>query len=116
EREAAFSHHDAGDAVPARRSAEGIPEDLRVHVRVAVHEAGRDYLTLGVAHLAGALADPADRDDTSVPDTDVGPIPRKPGSIDDRPVPDHQVVGHARILSLRSGARARAIAGRGRGR
>src|SRR3989441_8512691 len=99
EREAAVTHHDRGDAVPAGRGTERIPEDLRVHVRVAVHEARCDHLALGVDHFAGALPDPADRDDAAVPHADVGPIPRQPGSIDHRSVLDHQVVGHSQILS-----------------
>ena len=42
EREAAVAHDDGGHPVPARGRAERIPEHLRVHVRVAVDEAGRD--------------------------------------------------------------------------
>ena len=100
EGEAAVAHHNRGDAVVAGRRAERIPEDLRVHVRVAVHEAGCDHLALGVQHFAGALANPPDRDDATVAHADVGAVPRQTGPIDHRSVPDHQVVGHARILSL----------------
>src|SRR4030095_7319157 len=75
-------------------------EDLCVHVRVAVHEARGHHMPLGVEHFAGSLPDPTDRDDAAVPHSDVGPVPRQAGPIDHRSVLDHQVVGHARILSL----------------
>ena len=42
EREAAVAHHDAGDAVPARRRQRVVPADLRVVVRVRIDEAGAD--------------------------------------------------------------------------
>ena len=43
-----------------------IPEDLGVHVRVAVDEAGRHHLAVGVDHLARALADATDGGDAAV--------------------------------------------------
>ena len=44
EREAAIAHHRRGDAVIAGAGAELVPEQLRVHVGVAVHEAGRHHM------------------------------------------------------------------------
>ncbi len=55
QREAAVAHHDAGHAVPARAGAERIPRDLRVHVGVAVDEAGRHHVVARVDLLAPAL-------------------------------------------------------------
>jgi hypothetical protein len=75
EREPAVAHDDGRDAVPARRRAEGVPEDLRVHVRVGVHEAGRDHLPVGVDLLPRMLTDAADRHDATVPDAHVGAVP-----------------------------------------
>src|SRR6185436_8222805 len=98
--EAAVAHHDAGDAVIAGRGPERIPEDLRVHVRVAVDEARRDDVAFGVDHLARALTNTPDGGDAAVPHSDIGPIPRKPGSIDDRAVLDYQVVRHSRLSSV----------------
>ena len=40
ERKSAITHHHAGDAVPAGGGAERVPEDLGVHVGVAVDETG----------------------------------------------------------------------------
>ena len=51
--ESAVAHHHAGDAVPARRRPERIPEDLGVEVRVTVDESGRHDVPVGV-DLAGA--------------------------------------------------------------
>src|SRR6185436_9192973 len=99
--EAAIAHHHAGDTVPARRGAEGIPEDLRVHVGVPIDEAGRDDLPLGVDHFVGAVPDAPDRRDAAAPHADVGAITRQAGSVDYRPVLDHEVIGH-RPLLLRS--------------
>src|SRR5207249_1590734 len=48
QREAAVAHHDRRDPVVAGRGPHRIPEDLRVHVGVAVHEAGRDHVAFGV--------------------------------------------------------------------
>src|SRR5437867_4442984 len=95
EREAAVAHHDAGDAVPARARPERIPEDLGVHVRVAVDEARGHHAALGVEHLARALADAADGGDTAVLDSHVGAEAGKTGAVDHRAVLDHQVVRHS---------------------
>src|SRR2546425_12519663 len=50
------------------------PEDLRVHMRVAVDETGCDDQAVGVDDLARALANPTDRGDPAVAHGDVGVI------------------------------------------
>src|SRR5438876_811256 len=100
EGEAAVAHDHAGDAVPARAGAEGIPEDLGVHVRVAVHESWRDHLTLGVDDLAGRLPDAADGGNASAHHADVAPIPGLPGTVHHPAVLDHEVKGHGLLLSV----------------
>ena len=51
DREPAVAGDHGGDAVEARRRERGIPEHLRVVVRVDVDEAGRDDAVAGVEHL-----------------------------------------------------------------
>ncbi len=99
EREAAIAHDHARHAVPARAGAEGVPEDLGVHVRMPVHESGRHHLAVGVDHLARGLPDAPDRRDPAPDDADVAPISGHAGSVDHHAVLDHQVIGHARLLS-----------------
>ena len=101
EREAAIAHDHARHAVPARAGAERIPEDLGVHVRVPVDESGRHHLAVGVDHLARGLPDAADRRDPAADDADVAPISGHAGAVDHHAVLDHQVIGHARLLSSR---------------
>jgi len=98
EREPTVAHHDGRHAVPARAGAERVPEDLRVHVGVAVDEAGGDDQAVGVHDLACALADPADGGDPPVPHGDVGVVARQAGAIDQHAVLDHEVVGHRPFL------------------
>jgi hypothetical protein len=94
EGETAVAHDDGRDAMPARRGPERVPEDLRVHVGVPVHEAGRDDLAVGVDLLAGALLDAADGHDAAVTDSHVGAVPGQAGPVDDGPVLDDEVVRH----------------------
>src|SRR4029077_17113886 len=72
--EAAVAHDDAGHAVPARARAERIPRHLRVHMGVAVDEAGRDDPLAGVDLLAAAPVDGADARDAIATDADVGAV------------------------------------------
>ena len=65
EREAAVAHDHAGHAVPARAGAERVPQHLGVHVGVAVDEAGRDDVALGVDLVGAPLADAADGGDAA---------------------------------------------------
>ena len=66
--ETAVAHDDAGDAVVARARADGIPEHLRIHVRVPVDETGGDHVALRVDGLAGPLGDAPDAGDATVAD------------------------------------------------
>ncbi len=76
------------------RGAERIPEDLGVHVGVAVHEARRDDPALRVDDLAGAFAEPTDGDDLAGLHAHVGAVPRQAGSVHHPSVLDQQVIGH----------------------
>src|SRR5262249_42008655 len=97
--EPAVAHHHGGDTVEARRGPKRIPEDLSVHVGVAVDETGCDNQAVGVDDLASPLADAADRLDPAVPHPDVGRVRRQTGSVDHHPVLDHQVKRHRGLLS-----------------
>ena len=74
--ETAVAHHDAGDAVVARARTERVPENLGIHVRVAVHEAGRHDVAFRVELPRRALPDASDADDATVLDGDIAPEPR----------------------------------------
>ncbi len=107
ERKSTVAHHHGRDTVPARAGAERVPEDLRVHVRVAVDETGCDDQAVGVDDLAGALANLTDRGDPAVADGDVGVIAGQTGAIDQHAVLDDEVVGHRPFLPARVSARGR---------
>src|SRR5688572_7114822 len=95
QREAAVAHHDRRDAVVAGRRGERVPENLRVHVRVAVHESRGDDLPLGVYALPTALADAPYRRDPAAAHAGVRPEPGHAGTVDYRAILDYEVVGHA---------------------
>jgi hypothetical protein len=84
--ETAIAHHHRRDALVAGAGAVRVPEDLRVHVGVAVDETGRHDMTLGVDRLFRAAAEPADLDDLAVLHTDIAAIARQPRTIDDHAV------------------------------
>ena len=65
---------------------------------MAIDEARRHHVALGVQRLAAALANASDRDDASVPHADVRPEPGQTGAIDHRSVLDHEVVRHGVVL------------------
>ena len=92
QREAAVAHDRRGDAVIARGRPERIPEDLRVHMRVAVDEPGRDDQPLGVDHLARRCAYLAGRNDAAVLNGDIGVVTRQARAVDQRAVLDDEVV------------------------
>src|SRR5215472_9022372 len=100
ESEAAVTHHDASDAVPAGGGPERIPEDLGVHVGMAVNEARGDDATFGVDDLAGRLTDAANGGDAPLFDADVGAIPRQSRAVHHPAVFDHEVKGHPTILPV----------------
>src|ERR1019366_4395163 len=90
----AVAHHRRGHAVPAGTGAGGVPEDLGIHVGVAVDEAGGDHMPVGIDLVAGPLVDPPDEADAAVDDAHIGPVGTETGAVDDGPVPDHDVIGH----------------------
>ena len=105
EGEAAVTHHDGRHAVPARRRAERVPEQLRVHMGVAVDEAGTDHVPFGVDLLVSLVAHRTDLGDAAGIDGDVGAIWREAGAVDERAIANHQIVRHAHH-SLASAVRA----------
>ena len=75
--EAAVAHQHRRHALKAGAGADRIPEDLGVHVSVAIDEARRDDAALGVERLLGGGAvDAADLGDLAVLHTDVCAITR----------------------------------------
>ena len=98
EREAAISHHHAGNALEAGAGADRIPEDLGVHVGMAVDEARRHDMARGVDRLArGGAIDAADLDDPAIAHTHVAAITRQSGSVDDHAVLDDEVECHGNL-------------------
>src|SRR4030095_5545363 len=100
EREAAVPHDDCRHAVPAGAAAQGIPEHLRVHVRVPVDEAGSDDLAGRVYLFLAALGNAAYGRDSIAAYREVCSDLRQSGSLDYRPVADHEIV-HASSLWTR---------------
>ena len=103
--EAAIAHDDRGHALEARAGADRIPEDLGVHVGVAVDEARRHDPALGVKRfLGGSAIDAADLGDLAVLHADIAAIARKSRSINDHAVLDDEVECHgfSSILSFSS--------------
>ena len=92
EGETAVAHDDGGDAVVAGAGAERVPEDLRVHVRVAIDEARRHHLPTGIDAALGALIDAANLDYLTVLDADIGRETRTARTVYHIAVFDHQVV------------------------
>ena len=74
-----------------RRRQRGVPEHLRVVVRVDVDEARRDDLALGVDRARRLLVDVADRRDPAVADSDVGDPAGRTRAVDDRATADDHV-------------------------
>jgi hypothetical protein len=65
---------------------------------VPINEAGRDDMTLGINLVATLGANPAYLDDAITQDADVRPEAGGAGTIDNRPVPDNEVV-HGLLLN-----------------
>jgi hypothetical protein len=83
ERQAAVTHEHRRHAVQRFRIEEGIPEHLRVGVRVGVDEAGRDDRTARVdLGFAVGREIRADFDDAVVTNANVGAHSRRAGSVD----------------------------------
>src|SRR5262249_40595617 len=94
EGEAAVAHDHGGDAVPAGAGPQGIPEDLGVHVGMAIHEAGRHHLTFGVQHLLGRFTYATDGGDLAPLDAHICAISRTSGPVHHPAVLDQEVKGH----------------------
>ena len=109
EREAAVPHDDGRHTLPAGAPRHGVPEELRVEVRVPVDEARRDDVALGVDLAPARFADPSDGRDRGAGDPDVRPVRAQARSVDDRAVADHQVVVH-RSPSAHLASRSRRVA------
>ncbi len=61
---------------------------------VDVDKAGGDDLASSVKGTLGALPEIADRDNPAVADTDVAAVSGDPRAVDDRAVPDKQIIFH----------------------
>jgi len=87
--------------VPARQRAVGIPEELRVVVRVQVDEARRHDQAAGIDRLVGfADADLADLGNHAVLDADVAAKARQAAAVDDHAAADHSIEpGHVPSVS-----------------
>ncbi len=96
EPEAAVPAHHRGDPVARRRARGGVPQQLRVVVRVQVDEAGGDHAAGHVARRGGTGLGRlrTDRDDPAVGDGDVGDLGRRPGAVDDGATDEEQVRAH----------------------
>ena len=88
--------HDGGDAVERRRPQRGIPEHLRVVVRVDVDEAGRDRAARRV-ELARPAQAGADLGDHAVRDREVGHAPGSARPVEDRSPANDDVVTHLKL-------------------
>jgi len=89
--EAAVAHHDRRHPMPARTDAQGISEDLRVHVGVSVDESGRDDGALRVDRFARRLGDFAHGHDFAARDSHVGAKTRRARAVDNKRVADDKV-------------------------
>ena len=104
EREPAVAADDRGHAVHVGGGGQGVPEELRVVVRVRVDHAGHHREPAGVELGGPLLVDLPDGDDPAVADADVGQAAGFPGPVDDRAGSDDVVEhgtsgsGHARRL------------------
>jgi hypothetical protein len=103
EADAAVSHHERGHAVPARRREQRIPRDLTVVVRVHVDPSGQHQQVTRVDLALAAPADIAHRAHCAGVDRHVALEARRAGAVDDRSVPDHQVM-HGDISSAQRSA------------
>ena len=108
QREAAVAHHHRGHAVVARAAAHRIPHDLRVHVGVAVDEAGRDDQPVGIDGALGRVGDAADLRNAAVRDADIRGEALAARTVNDGAAAYQQVQGHG-LLRLASGLEARPI-------
>ena len=72
---AAVAHHHTGDAVIAGAGTDGVPENLGVHMGMAVDKAGRNHMTFCINGLFGFFVNAANLRDLTVCNRNVGAIP-----------------------------------------
>ena len=116
QREAAVAAEHRGHAVQRGRAGVGVPEELRVVVRVQVDEARRDQHAGGVDHGVGAGAvgtGPDARRSAHPSITHVGPDRRRPGPVDDRPAADGHRHACSSLLPRARPAHPHPLAGEG---
>jgi hypothetical protein len=100
EADPAVAHHHGGDPVPRGGRHLRIPGRLAVVMRVDVDPARGDDFARGVDLVRALAMNLPDGGDQPVLDRDVSSEARGAGAVDDRAVPDDEVVsGHGRILS-----------------
>jgi hypothetical protein len=80
--------------MPTRASAEGIPKHLRIHVSMAVDEAGSDNTSAGVDYFPGTIVDFTDHGDAVPCNAYIGFESRQPGAVNHCPAANDQIVGH----------------------
>jgi hypothetical protein len=96
--EPAVADHGGRDPVPARQGAVGIPEQLRVVVRVQVDETRSDDEAVGIQHLRARVGiDMADLRDDAGSNADIRPVAGNPRSIDDGSLLDDDIEFRQRI-------------------
>ena len=90
--EAAVAHHQRGHAMPEAGREQRVPQHLVVVVGVDVDDAGSDNLALGVDDALGLARHLAGLDDLAALHRHVAGKRRCAGAVDDRPVPNDEVV------------------------
>ncbi len=91
QREAAVAHDHGGDAMPAGACALAIPVHLRVHVRVAIDEAGRHDQAVRVDAALRRRPNAADLDDAPIRNADIGAVATHARAIDDGAVANDEI-------------------------
>src|SRR5262244_2807908 len=86
--------------MPAGAAPDGVPRHLRIHVRVAVDEAGCDDETVGVDDSLSHRRHGSDLDDAALPDTDVAPVAWRTRAVHDRSLADHEIESHGQFFSF----------------
>ena len=72
----------------------GIPEHLRVEMRVMIDEAGRNGQPVGIDGARGASFQAPDFGDLTVFHADVGDIGRQPRTVNDAATTNEQIIIH----------------------
>jgi hypothetical protein len=92
DREATVADHDGRHPERGRGRRERVPRELRVVVRVQVHDAGRQRQPARVHALARGAEVDTDADDTSVRDGDAARPRGAAQAVDHQRIVDHEVV------------------------